>query len=258
MFPLLPQHGPHSRLVIASRIPPSHAQHDFQTGFFPCYHGNGKQICWVYFGNALWSDRYFTARLGTHDGPVWMLLGKSLVELTHHISQVHARTHCSSRGPVFQSCSPLPSVSELLGWMFSDIMGSFDWTGTVWKKSSPKCFQSQSRIKKNEKKWVRKNDHCLVSKNVNTGQVWLKKNQPLIETSVRGECSCSQRRLLMWSQLHRMFPCLTTWMSQANISKPYVDIALTFCWYLTVLYLCYCGADTQHTIAVYTYKIGRK
>lgn len=136
-------HYPHSRSVIAPRIPPSDAEcclGKFQTGLFPHYHGNGKQICWVYFGKALWSDHYFTTPLGTHDGPVWMLLGKSLVELTHHISQAFKRTRCSSQGPVFQSSSPLPSVSELLGWMFLDTMASFDWTGTAWKKSSPKCF----------------------------------------------------------------------------------------------------------------------
>lgn len=109
--------------------------------------------------------------LGTHHGPIYQSPGKCLVEMKHHISQTHARTHCSSQSPILQSfCPLLPSVSELLGCMFSDTMGSFEWTDTGWKKFSKELSVSV-KDNKNEKKGERKNDHCLVSKNVQTGPV---------------------------------------------------------------------------------------
>lgn len=39
------------------------------------------------------------------------------IELTHHISQVHARPHCTSQNPIF-GAAPLPSVSALLAPTF--------------------------------------------------------------------------------------------------------------------------------------------
>lgn len=41
------------------------------------------------------------------------------------------------------------------------------------KKKFSKAVSVLVKDKKNEKKGEWKNDHCLVSKNVNTGQVWL-------------------------------------------------------------------------------------
>lgn len=45
-------------------------------------------------------------------------------------------------------------------------------------------------------------------------------NQPLIKMSVRGKCSCSQHRLLMWSQLHGVYPRWTTcgYATHANVN----------------------------------------
>lgn len=101
----------------------------------------------------------------------WRLLGKAPFELTHHISQVHGRTHCDSRGSSF---------SELLTAPLCFCATGLDVFKTQWvhltgqaqcEKSSPKCFESRSRMKMNKKEWERKNGHCLVSKNVNAGQV---------------------------------------------------------------------------------------
>lgn len=94
--------------------------------------------------------------------PVWSLLGKSLVELTHHISQARARTHCNSQGPIFlRSCS---SRSPLC---LSCWPGCFQtqWTHlsgqAQCERSSPKALSVSVKDKKNEKTGERKNDHCL-------------------------------------------------------------------------------------------------
>lgn len=70
-------------------------------------------------------------------------------------------------------------------------MGSFEWTGTVWKKFSRAVLVSV-KDKKNEKKGDRKNEHCLVTKNVESGQVWL-----LEESAIDRDLSENQLFLFM-------------------------------------------------------------
>lgn len=78
------------------------------------------------------------------------------------------------------------------------------------EKKVSKALSVSVKGKKNEKKGVRKNDHCLVSKNVKTGLFDSGKNRPLIEMSARDKCSCPQYKLLKWSQLDRFYPCWRT------------------------------------------------
>lgn len=78
-------------------------------------------------------------------------------------------------------------------------MGSFEWTGTVWKKFS-KAVSVSVKDKKNEKKGERKNDYCLVTKNVETGQVWL------LEESAIDRDVCENQVFLFTTQAFNVKP----------------------------------------------------
>lgn len=126
-------------------------------------------------------------------------LAKARVELTHHISQACARTHCSSWYPAPPRLEhpPTPCV-----WAAG--MDVFRHNGLIWvdghsvkKVLSSRQPRPLSRIKKNEKLWEGKNDHCLVSKNVISGQAGL-----LEESAIDWDVRAAMCQLHSCSWLH--------------------------------------------------------
>lgn len=87
--------------------------------------------------------------------------------------RVFDTSHFSSpwRGTALPGPTEVPYGPERLACMFSDTMGSFEWTGTVWKmfRKDLSVSQQNKKINKNEKE--RKNSHCLVWKNALSGTV---------------------------------------------------------------------------------------
>lgn len=139
MSPPLPHHNPHSRSVIAPRIPPSDVllwERKTQTGQFPRCCGDRKQICWVYFGKALRSESYFTTRMEAS----WQIpVGVEPLDFTSACRNTAQR-------PGSRVWELLPSAPELLDGCFQTQWVHLSGQAQC-EKRSPKCFQPQSRIK---------------------------------------------------------------------------------------------------------------